>query len=55
MFEKKYLAYIIVAIVMVLNFLINDNMMIPLVIVAVVFALSILISIYGETGGVNRY
>ena len=47
-FEKKYLAYIIVATVMVLNFLINDTMMIPLVIVTVVFALSILISTYRE-------
>lgn len=48
MFEKKYLAYAIVAIIMVLNFLINDNMLIPLVIVTVMLALSILISTYRE-------
>ena len=48
MFKKKYLAYIIVSTVIVLNFLIIDNMIIPLAIATVVFTLSILISTYRE-------
>lgn len=48
MFEKKNLGYIVVTGIMIFNFLINDNIMIPLAMVTVVFAISILISTYRE-------
>ncbi|HIQ28868.1 MAG TPA: hypothetical protein EYH42_10310 [Sulfurovum sp.] len=48
MFQKQYLAYMIVFMVIALNILIYDNMMIPLAIVAVVFTLTILTGIYRE-------
>lgn len=48
MFEKKNLGYIVVTGIMIFNFLLNDSIMIPLAMVTVVFAISILISTYRE-------
>ena len=49
MFEKKFLAYIIVATVIVLNFLILDNMMISLSIATILFLFIALISNYRKS------